>query len=1075
MSLRRLFSPVSFAICCLAVCIGMTGTSPAFAQKGMGDVLFPLEGVPEILVNASGGLPGVNPGPAACPFTGDVKKFEKAAEAAIAAGDKDGCPFFKDGSGKRKYLEYCSGYYADVIANNTVNEDSPEPNPVIQCCHLSSEAPAQGVPSPRESCISDNKLQKQQVDSELGLNLMKVKIVPSVPGLWSRDTTSDVMEAKKEEAEARKQCLDVSLERIQEYWLNQMGKNCFKTMSSLVKTEVGNLIRDLRKSLQEKQSTAGSSTAAYGTSPGATFSLFSIPGAIQMGVAGASYAGEVIKVATKASEMIDTISKDCGNIVPQLKQFQEWRKNALGRACQAVSNMIERMATQCIRVNLSMSASLRLPQLNVLMQCPININIRGAAFAGAGASGFKCFDAGAGVQGGIDIGSSLVGKSLLSKNGGLEKLFNGKCFGQKTTSNPGIPSTGGRVPGVDCATLDPQLDAVPNIQGQKPLGAGRAVSSGWVVGGSETVDGITFTRCDYFSSGRKVKTTYVYGQGSSCNTSASGFTNGGYETNTTCYAGGYTPAASNMPDACLYDASCLNPDGTLDATKLGTSVCPTSTNPPRNPGLDPNRTYGRDGRSCADFAEPLEPVMCCDPQKQDCSMKDANTPICQCDEGDAENVVVNTQTGQCSAGGAKTCCSPRINGSEEYCETNPEIKAAGLEICEAERNLCVKPNDPRGSVYVGPDGSRQPWTIEDLSTSKPSPYIYLFVRPDAQMGGQQCCTTEWCNICPQHYANAYGLTLKRDKSLLSPKMVGDLMDAGQFDSHNYRLIGQGWPFQDIDASDDEGREDNRYVFGREVMIEWKKNKFNPFLGMFTPKKYKMYGNNMDLYVSDFMKMPVNLDNCSRTTGLKAFKKGSMVISSGMGFVGGPIDVDDEKKQAKISEKNQEVGMVPELMEYPLDYMNRVRMSMTDSTGVSQPAIPLCSEVKICLPTNKNLVGKSGRFQSSVNMPAISGKMHGTGTGVVVTGTSTGTNTAPVITTPTTGTTTTGTTTAPAVRAPVTTAPTTTVPSSRSAGSATTSAPTTVPSASNSSGSGPTSVPSLGNSSSGSGTSRGGLF
>src|SRR5690606_13657485 len=182
-----------------------------------------------------------------------------------------------------------------------------------------------------------------------------------------------------------------------------------------------------------------------------------------------------------------------------------------------------------------------------------------------------------------------------------------------------------------------------NIQGQIYLAGGPTRSEGWSAGETESAapapagNGVTpITRCDFYMGGRRMKTTYVYGTGNSCNEGPNGFLSNGLETNTACYpSGGYTPKeAPNIPDACLYPSGCLDNSGKFNSSLLGTGNCPANASPAFNPAASYKVTSGGVGgttetRSCSEF-DPTQQqnVTCCDPQVQDCRNA---TNICACD------------------------------------------------------------------------------------------------------------------------------------------------------------------------------------------------------------------------------------------------------------------------------------------------------------------------------------------------------------------------------------------------------------------------------------------------------------
>ena len=1018
-----------FSLFSLVICLGLMGTSPVFAgAEGTvpdAPILFPVVGLPEVKVTAGGDLPGNRSGDAACPMTvPDVdpnkSNMIKAGDASLAAGDKDGCPFAKDSDGSRIYFPSCKGFY-EKMAHRGASKNAPDLNTKMLCCYLTPLVWTPGETSPREACKTQYNLNNDAQKAANGYRLMTQGIVSSRQGEQSKEMISDINADNDALAKANRQCFDGTMQKIGQFWAAKNSKRCFQTAKAIVTALIKNETRKLTGELQTQvtEGTSNTQVAGYVGIP-------SITGMIQaLGVAPAGFIKKAADVANQAATLLGALSDDCGNIIPQLKELQDFNQNALGRACQAAESLVERHLTQCVRVNLNASAFLNLPQFSILLQCPVTIDVA-ASYNPQRGFNFRCNKSVNAPQAVVNGRSVLPdAQSMLSENGGLESLFDPDCFPKATA--PSDPTTtanaaGTRIPGVDCGPLDSNPLKQANVQGVAALTPGRGVANGWAIGGSETVNGQTFTRCDFYTNGRKGKTSYVYGQGSSCNAGAGGFLNGGFETNTACYtSGGYTPAAApEIPGACLYGAGCLDADGKLNPALLGTGSC-SGTN--ASGVFDATRTYGTDNRSCADFdPNMIEPVQCCDPKMQDCRAKNANTPLCQCDEGDAANVITNTQTGQCAQGGQATCCSPRLNGGAEGCG------AMGLPICADEANQCVG-GDSQGS-YTGPDGvthrtvettsGNKPLTSASLAASKPSPYLYLFIRPDAEMAGQQCCTTEWCNICPQHYVNAYGLSLAR--VTMAPAIS---------DADNKALIGKGWPFDEIEGQDAAGLTTTSYVLGKNVHIEWSDDV--NFLGVKTGERHNVAeGSNMVLNINENLKLPVSLNNCERATGLQVVKKSTDDLKDGMGWVGPRI-----------------VGHVPEPMFYPLDYLNRMRVSITDSSGTPLTAIPLCSDVKLCLPEGSGSV-------LPIRAPAIVDS----GSSAVLTGSTTTTTSTSGGTTSSTSTTTGSTTKAPTGTGVVTPVPSSSTNTGGAASSSTSAVtPTTVPSASTGSTGGATSVPS----------------
>ena len=140
--------------------------------------------------------------------------------------------------------------------------------------------------------------------------------------------------------------------------------------------------------------------------------------------------------------------------------------------------------------------------------------------------------------------------------------------------------------------------------------------------------------------------------------------------------------------------------------------------------------------------------------------------------------------------GAKlTCCNATLNGEgPEGCGSPYGVSASGpidilqqsikgavqIRASNQDKGFDFGPNEGEGEVTtypelprcIGAEGMCLPKS-DALQAVKPSPYNFLIVRPDSQrtaLNGKvvQCCTSKWCNVCPQAYAGAYGLTKLSD-------------------------------------------------------------------------------------------------------------------------------------------------------------------------------------------------------------------------------------------------------------------------------------------------------------------------
>jgi hypothetical protein len=340
--------------------------------------------------------------------------------------------------------------------------------------------------------------------------------------------------------------------------------------------------------------------------------------------------------------------------------------------------------------------------------------------------------------------------------------------------------------------------------------------------------------------------------------------------------------------------------------------------------------------NCSGLSGTLQPVIqCCDPQKQDCTTKDANTPLCVCDEGDASNtvgVVPGTNTpdpaGACVEGGTRTCCSPRLNGgSTDWCNAN---MGSGSICADEVGDQCVASGTP--ATYTSPDGQSQPITAADLVLSKPSPFIYLFIRPDAQMNGQQCCMTEWCNICPQEYANAYGLSLIRSN-----------MQQATSDTGNASIIGKGWPFSSSTSAT--GATSYQVPLHElDYTIKWTiSGGSDDILDIRNPNPILFMSNNI-------ANKPLSaaIEACNSLAGGKwQTQYTDKQMDNDMGFVY------DYWQGETINGRSElhSMSTLPSPQETPLAYMNRLRSAVATGSTTPLPDIPLCSDtVKICYGT-----------------------------------------------------------------------------------------------------------------------------
>ncbi len=147
-------------------------------------------------------------------------------------------------------------------------------------------------------------------------------------------------------------------------------------------------------------------------------------------------------------------------------------------------------------------------------------------------------------------------------------------------------------------------------------------------------------------------------------------------------------------------------------------------------------------------AEEVQVLSCCDLSVNDCT--ESGLPPCPCTEGNLGTF----ENGRCTFG-VVSCCNP----NENDCNA-PEY--FGFPICDvdiAEGQICI----PDGNALFATDYSEQ--SSEDMNpapSDRFSALDYLIIKPDAVVENnegemEECCTTPWCNVCPQHVYAAYTL------------------------------------------------------------------------------------------------------------------------------------------------------------------------------------------------------------------------------------------------------------------------------------------------------------------------------
>jgi hypothetical protein len=962
--------PLNFIRTFIVLCSFMLALgygAPVMAQTGgvasKPITQFPIYGSESVLVDGDGYLVA-NPamgGSHQCPFdVYNISVYAAASGAAKTASDPDpdGCPFATGNNGEHIYLQCGFWYRTMSVLSKTY------PNFNLDCCDI-----APGIV--RDMCHNRLNKGKKRLGAFQANYMVKTQTIPNDPDILSSDEINNINAAIATKKQTSDQCFNGVLESIGKYWGSRREVKCVKDITKFFGKQAWKAsqkqIDDMTKATQIGSSATGTAGAMTAVAP--------VPSPYGLAATLVSFVktnAQTIATILKIGSELSSALNDCSSIVPGLASANAFQNSLASQlSCKALNNLIIRQLTQCIRVNLTVDV--KLPQFSLLAQCPVQLNVS----AQLGPDGFKCYSSA--------TAQSPVSSSLLGNSGGLANLFNGDCFGGGTTTaaSNGTDSTGGaagtRTPGVDCGPLDTgtTLKNQP-LNGANYLAAGSA-TDGWAVGGSETLPmvpqmttdskgntvpavdangnailvpgnpSITVTRCDLYASQRLMRTTYVYGSGASCNTGANGFLDGGFETNTSCYNNNYTPlAAPNIPDACMYPATCLDSNGNFSqalAGAGGSSGCPAGVTPVFNP----NATYmvftsggvgggNQTPQSCSQFSAGYQqPIICCDPQKQDCTKKDANVPLCVCDQGDASNTLntvpgangalVPDPAGSCTEGGEVTCCSPRLNGAD-WCNANMGANS----ICADEKaDVCVGSGTP--ATYTDPSGHQSNVTAADIILSQPSPYIYLFVRPDAQLNGQACCMTEWCNICPQEYANAYGL------SLIRSNMAQSTSDAG-----NAALMGKGWPFSS--NTDANGAVSYQVPSPISYQINWTIAGASDQLLTIHPQYPTLFmSNNINTKpLADAIESCNNLAGGHWKTGYT-----DKQMDGDLGFVYDYWQGETINGRSEV----HTISGIPSVSETPLAYMNRMAGTTTDNSGSPPPTIPLCSDVAKLCPNNSD--------------------------------------------------------------------------------------------------------------------------
>jgi hypothetical protein len=278
---------------------------------------------------------------------------------------------------------------------------------------------------------------------------------------------------------------------------------------------------------------------------------------------------------------------------------------------------------------------------------------------------------------------------------------------------------------------------------------------------------------------------------------------------------------------------------------------------------------------CSDFSTTAADPACCDPQVQNCTKPPfASMPICACDQGDRTTSLIPARdpadptqilyeknpdgttstrpvyacvdrSNQLIVGATRTCCNAKLNGEGDIGCGSPLGVGANGPLSEQYGQDGFSMQESKGAVQVRAENSELqadgylftpqvplPRCYDDAAMCVPqnsdvakkmkkstlSPLAFLNMRPDAYvraLNGKvvQCCSSKWCNVCPQAYSGAYGLTLLDSGApWAKPYRRGETMDLTRDDYLLARPSTDSSPF----ISTAELREQN----SPQVQAEW---------------------------------------------------------------------------------------------------------------------------------------------------------------------------------------------------------------------------------------------------------------
>ena len=316
--MSRYVSRISCVLCLLTVFSVLFISTPSHAA---GEVYYNIVGTNYKVT--PGGTDANNVMSIICPLRkllkSDSKTYQKAVEAARAAGDKDGAAYMVSPTGKKFYFDAlldCENFFAE---QGVKSGSADSPNPSLSCGHLA-------VGSLRDGCADGVIATTDSANNMSGAQRLVSKTLNAggVQPDLSKEQVKKMQEDEKAlEAEEQK-CFEGTLGRIGEYWGKQRGVQCVKVAKRFITKNIKKQITQELNHFETKLA-VNLKSDAQGTSPGAIISMLSWLGAGQALVSAAKYAYAIIKVATDNAADLDFLLNDCLKISDDLKQLQSWK------------------------------------------------------------------------------------------------------------------------------------------------------------------------------------------------------------------------------------------------------------------------------------------------------------------------------------------------------------------------------------------------------------------------------------------------------------------------------------------------------------------------------------------------------------------------------------------------------------------------------------------------------------------------------------------------------------------------------------------------------------------------------